>query len=91
MELELVLTPSCVKCLLYFVTKNDYHFASITEVKRTVGGCNISISTALAALTEAKILNVQHTGKMILYMRNPKSKALNAFEAFVNMVEAKDD
>jgi uncharacterized protein with GYD domain len=86
-----VLTPSGVKCLMYFMTKDDYHIASISEVKRNVKGCPLSISVALDALTEAKILKTQRTGKMILYMRNPDSKALNAFEAFVNMVEEKDD
>jgi hypothetical protein len=71
--------------------KNDYYFASISEVKRNLKGCNISIGTALHALTKAKILNEQHTGKMLLYLRNPDSKALNAFEAFANMVEEQDD
>lgn len=72
------------------MTKSDYHFASISEITRNVHGCNISIGTALKALTEAKILNARRTGKMILYMRNIDSKALNAFEAFVNMVGEKD-
>ena len=91
MGIERVLTPSCVKCLLYFMTKNEYHFASISEVRHNVGGCHLSIGAALAALAEAKILNVQRTGNMVLYMRNPKTKTLNAFEAFVKMVEQKDD
>ena len=91
MEIEHVLTPSGVKCLKYFMTKSEYQFASISEIVRNTGNCYISIRTALAVLAEAKILNVQHTGKMVLYMRNPETKALNAFEAFVNMVEERDD
>jgi hypothetical protein len=90
MDIEMILTPSCIKCLKYFMTKSDYHFASISEITHNVSGCNISIGAALNALTKAKILNVQHTGKMILYMRNPNTKALNAFEAFMDEVE-KDD
>lgn len=91
MKIEAILTPSGVKCLKYFMAKPDYHSASISEVKRNMEGCNLSIGGALKSLTEAKILNRERHGKMVLYIRNPNIKALNAFEAFINMVKEKDE
>jgi hypothetical protein len=73
------------------MTKSDYHFASISEITRNVHGCNISIGTALKALTEAKILNARHTGKMILYMRNQNSNFITAFEATTKMIEVEQN